>query len=253
MESRDYVKLLDAPLGSEADVLRSKMQYVIRGAGLNLVSASKKMGLESFATLNDFYKKDQIPSFTFFDKFCSTFNVSEQWLFDLENNENFMPFEPSVIRAGRHFFSCKDATISIIIFHNYVVVVADKDNNMGVVGRTFDLSSCDADKNINALTELIKVSKKVNLYKASKDFPSFVLGSIPPIGYILRSDCVAKDLLPSNEYLIIQKIKDVLSLEAKEVDEFLVKRFVDSNVYCNSDDKQSEPDIGIHGLYIEEL
>ena len=146
MESRDYVKLLDAPLGSEADVLRSKMQYVIRGVGLNLVSASKKMGLESFATLNDFYKKDQIPSFTFFDKFCSTFNVSEQWLFDLENNENFMPFEPSVIRAGRHLFSCKDATISIIIFHNYVVVVADKDNKMGVVGRTFDLSSCDATK-----------------------------------------------------------------------------------------------------------
>lgn len=164
-----------------------------------------------------------------------------------------MPFEPSVIRAGRHLFSCKDATISIIIFHNYVVVVADKDNNMGVVGRTFDLSSCDADKNINALTELVKVSKKVNLYKASKDFPSFVFGNIPPIGYILRSDCVAKDLLPSNEYSIIQKIKDVLSLEAKEVDEFLVKRFVDSNVYCNSDDKQSEPDIGIHGLYIEEL
>ena len=46
MESRDYVKLLDAPLGSEADVLRSKMQYVIRSVGLNLVSASKKMGLE---------------------------------------------------------------------------------------------------------------------------------------------------------------------------------------------------------------
>lgn len=39
----------------------------------------------------------------------------------------------------------------------------------------------------------------------------------------------------------------------KKVDEFLVKRFVDSNVYCNSDDKQSEPDIEIHGLYIEEL
>lgn len=73
------------------------------------------------------------------------------------------------------------------------------------------------------------------------------------LAYILRSDCVAKDLLPSNEYSIIQKIKDVLSLEAKEVDEFLVKRFVDSNVYCNSDDKQSEPDIEIHGLYIEEL
>lgn len=182
MESRDYVKLLDEPLDSEADTLRSKIQYVIRGVGLNLVSASKKMGLESFATLNDFYKKDQIPSFAFFDKFCSTFNVSEQWLFDLENNEKFMPFEPSVIRAGRHLFACKDAIINIIIFHNYVVVVSDKDDKMGVVGRTFDLSSCDADKNINALTELIKVSKKVNLYKASKDFSSFVFGSIPPIG-----------------------------------------------------------------------
>jgi len=45
MESRDYVKLLNAPLGREADVLRSKMQYVIRGVGLNLVSASKKRTL----------------------------------------------------------------------------------------------------------------------------------------------------------------------------------------------------------------
>lgn len=66
MKPMDYLSLLNKPLGDEADILKSKIQIVIRDFGLNLLSASKKMGLDSFAILNDFYKKNQIPDFAFF-------------------------------------------------------------------------------------------------------------------------------------------------------------------------------------------
>ena len=57
MKKMDYLSSLSKPLGDEADLLKSKIQIVIRDLGLNLLSASKKMGLDSFAILNDFYKK----------------------------------------------------------------------------------------------------------------------------------------------------------------------------------------------------
>lgn len=66
MKAIDYLSLLSRPLGEEADILRRKIQFVIRDMVLNILSASKKMGLDSFVILNDFYKKDQIPDFAFF-------------------------------------------------------------------------------------------------------------------------------------------------------------------------------------------
>ena len=65
MKKMDYLSSLSKPLGDEADLLKSKIQIVIRDLGLNLLSASKKMGLDSFAILNDFYKKNQIPDFAY--------------------------------------------------------------------------------------------------------------------------------------------------------------------------------------------
>jgi hypothetical protein len=252
MKKIDYLSSLSKPLGDEADLLKSKIQIVIRDLGLNLLSASKKMGLDSFAILNDFYKKNQIPDFAFFEKFCSTFCVSEEWFYDLEDNGNFMPFEPSLIKDGEEVANCQNAIVSIIIRENDVIVVSDKYGDIKYINRVLEFDSQSVDKNINLLLSIIQVSRKVNLCMLDRPSPFMLpLAQRSPNGYLFLSFNLAK-YLPCDGHLIIQNIKETFSpFFRANIDEALTKRLADSN--ANSKKKGDEAHIEIQGLYVEEL
>jgi hypothetical protein len=253
MKAIDYLSLLSRPLGEEADILRRKIQFVIRDMGLNILSASKKMGLDSFVILNDFYKKDQIPDFAFFKQFCSTFGVSEDWLYDLEDTGHFIPFEPSLINNGEEVANCQNAIVNIIIRENDVIVVSDKYGEVKYINRVLEFDSQSVDKNINLLLSIIQVSRKVNLCMLNGRFP-FVpqLAQHSPGAYVFLSSNFTQ-YLPCDGHLVIQNIKEAFEpFFRANIDKALTKRLAGSNG-CNNKKKEDEAQIEIHGLYIEEL
>ena len=253
MKTIDYLSLLNRPLGEEANILRSKIQFVIRDMGLNILSASKKMGLDGFVILNDFYKKDQIPDFAFFKQFCSTFGVSEDWLYDLEDTGHFIPFEPSLIDNGEEVANCQNAIVNIIIRENDVIVVSDKYSEVKYINRVLEFDSQSVDKNINLLLSIIQVSRKVNLCMLNGRFP-FVpqLAQHSPGAYVFLSSNFTQ-YLPCDGHLVIQKIKENFEPHFRmNIDKALTKRLADSNG-GNNKKKGDEAHIEIQGLYVEEL
>ncbi len=248
MAKKDYHNLLEEPIGNEANMLKEKLQFAIRDLGLNMISVSKAMGLDSFSVLNDFYCKNTVPNFAFFEQFCNTFGVSQKWLYDIENTDNSLPFEPSLIENGNELDFCRNAVINILIAEKYFFIIADKFGVLKFVNKNLKLDGDNIRESIDLLSSIIGVARKVILRKIyGLNFEFAAIAERSPRYYFWLGDKVGSDMM-CNEHSVIQAMGEFFAEYKDDISKVLLERFANSWSGSNKEDSEAQLDIGLFSL-----